>query len=573
MGLTSSLFAGLSGMKTNEFAMDVIGHNIANVNTHGFKSSRATFQTQFSSTFSFGSAPVGTIGGTNPLQVGTGSMVGGVSQDFSGGAPETTGRKTDLAVQGQGMFILEKADGSYSYSRDGAFQFNSENYLLTSDGYFLQGYTVDTSFNIVEGTLNSLRIPLGEITTASTTSYATFSGNLNAEGAIAGARTEMDSQALSNGLAGPAATTATLLTNLYSGTTQLFDDGNIITLSEASKGGANLPQDTYTVTATSTLGELAAWIEDVLGIFNTTEYTGLPTLAGVTDPGVTINAADGSIKVVGNVGEDNTLTLPSTAFQTTQGTAGSAPASTSPLSFTASVINATGESARTSFRAYDSVGNTMDIFLTMAMISKDSNGITWRYFAESGEDSDADRTLGSGTISFDIQGNYLEGSDLTISIDRDGMGSLTPQTIALDFTRMDGFNMTNSMSLLDQDGLQAGTLQDFSVASNGTIIGSFDNGMTRNLGQVVLATFRNYGGLVAESDNLYRTGPNSGDPLVRKPMELGTGSVISAALELSNVDLSREFINLIINSTGFSASSRIIQTSDRLLTELMMMTR
>ena len=125
MGLTSSLFAGLSGMKTNEFTMDVIGNNIANVNTHGYKSSRAGFQSQFSNTFSFGSAPSGSMGGTNPLQVGTGTMVGGVLRDFSGGAPEVTGIKTNLAIQGQGLFIVQKADGSQVYTRDGNFQFNS----------------------------------------------------------------------------------------------------------------------------------------------------------------------------------------------------------------------------------------------------------------------------------------------------------------------------------------------------------------------------------------------------------------------------------------------------------------
>ncbi|MCP4709404.1 MAG: flagellar hook-basal body complex protein [Planctomycetes bacterium] len=571
MGLTSSLFAGLSGMKTNEFAMDVVGHNIANVNTRGFKSSRTSFQSQFSSTFSFGSAPTGTFGGTNPMQVGTGAMVGGVTKDFSGGSPETTGIKTDLAIQGQGLFIISRGDGSQVYSRDGSFQFNSENYLMNSDGFYLQGYSIDSNFNVVEGTMSKLRIPIGEVTTASATTQAGFAGNLNANGNVGSMRTQLASQAFTEGSGGPAATAATALTDLYDGTTQVFEEGNVIVLSEANKGGADLDVDTFTVAAGSDLGEYIAWLEDVLGISTS---SGLPDLtgAGVPDPGVTLNV-DGSINVVGNIGESNTLRLDSGAITLELGTAAGPLSGTVPFQFNATVAAATGESIRTSFRAFDTLGNPMDINLTMVMESKSTNGITWRYFAESADDTDFDRMLGTGTFLFDISGNYLEGSDLVISIDRADTGASTPQSITLDFSRLDGYAMPSAMSILSQDGFSAGTLQDYSIGQDGIIIGAFDNGLTRQLGQVVLATFRNYEGLVALSDNLFGTGPNSGSAIIKKPMELGSGSISSAALELSNVDLSREFINLIIASTGFSASSRVIQTSDQLLNELMMMTR
>ena len=236
MGLTSSLFAGLSGMKTNEFAMDVIGHNIANVNTQAFKSSRVGFQSQFSNTFSFGSAPSGMVGGTNPLQVGTGATIGGVSKDFSGGAPEVTGIKTNLASQGQGLFIVQKADGSQVYTRDGNFQFNAENYLITADGFFVQGYGVDNNFAILEGTLSNLRVPIGEITTASITSEAAFSGNLNAAGldataqaaAVGDVRTVLNTQLLTDtGGGGGLLSAGTLLVDLDNDSGPIFVDGNV----------------------------------------------------------------------------------------------------------------------------------------------------------------------------------------------------------------------------------------------------------------------------------------------------------------------------------------------------------
>ncbi len=611
MGLTSSLFAGLSGMKTNEFRMDVIGNNIANVNTHAFKSQRVTFQSQFSSTFSFGSAPSATIGGTNPVQIGSGSMVGGMARDFSVGAPESTGLKTDLAVQGQGLFILEKADGSQIFSRDGSFAFNKENFLVSQHGLYLSGYGIDSNFNIVEGQLDRIRIPIGEITTAATTSFAQFSGNLDANQnvkaantraaeAIAGTdptlvpRTVLTSQVLYSDLAATVpAVAATALTSLYNAAgQQLFANGNVINLAEANKGGANLAVKQFTVGTTgTTYGELATWLEGVLGINTSANLIDMTALSADYNPGANIGSSapadDGTIRIVGNIGHENNIILGSKAITVEQGTAAGVPPVTTPFQFASSTASLTttdelkaklGESIRTSFRAYDSLGNPMNINVTMVKETTNNGGHIWRYFAESPDDSKGlgvmpDTVLGTGTIVIDSFGQFLSATDQVISIDRADTGASTPQSITLDFSRMNGFKLPSAMSLLSQDGFQSGTLQDYSIGQDGVIVGSFDNGLTRDLGQVVLATFRNYEGLVSQEGNLFKGGPNSGNSLVKKPLELGAGSIQSAALELSNVDLSREFINLIISSTGFSASSRVIQTSDRLLNELIALSR
>lgn len=589
MGLTSALFAGLTGMKANEFRMDVIGNNIANVNTYGYKAARADFQAQFSTTFSFGSAPSGAFGGTNPLQVGAGVTVGATRRNFAGGAPETTGMKTDLAIQGQGMFILDRPDGSRVYTRDGGFQINSENYLTSADGFFLQGYGIDTSFNVVEGTLGRIRLPMGEITTASPTSEAAFSGNITAmgdaaDGAKGDIRGFLTSNVLFSASGGPGlvvgGVAGTGITSVYggpSGTERLFEAGNIITVSQASKGGADLPTESFTVVGTEKLQDFIDWLEDVLGIFNRTDYPALPDLGAANEPGITITAA-GEIQIVGNMGVKNELDINTTSIQVAKGTAATDPLVGSPFTFTPPANQAiVGESVRTSFRAYDSLGMSVDIDLTLVMAAKDDNGgIEWRYFAESSDNITSTgviRALGTGTIKFDGNGNYMEGTSLTIPLQRVGTGAVTPQSITLDFSVLNSFDMISSVSLLSQDGFKAGTLADFSVSSDGVVTGSFTNGLNRSLGQVVLATFRNYEGLVAQDNNTYVTGPNSGDAIIKEPLDLGAGSITSAALELSNVDLSREFVNLIVSSTGFSASSRIIQTSDRLLSELMMMTR
>jgi flagellar hook protein FlgE len=114
-----------------------------------------------------------------------------------------------------------------------------------------------------------------------------------------------------------------------------------------------------------------------------------------------------------------------------------------------------------------------------------------------------------------------------------------------------------------------GTLNSFSIGGDGQITGSFSNGLTQSLGQLAMATFPNNEGLVDNGGNMYSTGPNSGVPIISTAMNMGAGGIRSGALELSNVDLSKEFTNMIISSTGFTASSRVISTSDQLLTELL----
>jgi flagellar hook protein FlgE len=130
-------------------------------------------------------------------------------------------------------------------------------------------------------------------------------------------------------------------------------------------------------------------------------------------------------------------------------------------------------------------------------------------------------------------------------------------------------DQSSSIAALAQDGAPIGTLQGFSVGQDGTITGSFSNGLTRTLGQVAIASFTNPEGLVDAGGSLYATGSNSGEALVGAPLALGTGKVVGGALELSNTDLSQEFVNLILASTGYSAASRVITTTDQLMQQLL----
>jgi flagellar hook protein FlgE len=206
-----------------------------------------------------------------------------------------------------------------------------------------------------------------------------------------------------------------------------------------------------------------------------------------------------------------------------------------------------------------------------------SGGTTWEFVAESGDNDATDRLLALGEVTFDSNGRFVNATNQSFSIQR-ANGAVNPLTVSMDFDSgtdaVSSFtDSASNLAAVFQDGSPIGTLGSFSIGEDGTISGSFTNGLTRTIGQVALAKFSNPEGLVDAGDNLFGSGPNSGTPLIAKPRDFGTGRVVGGALELSNVDLSQEFINMILASTGYSAASRVITTTDELITQLLALGR
>src|SRR5688500_8289366 len=256
MALTSALFTGLSGLNVNQSRLQVVGNNIANANTVAFKSSRALFKPQFYVTDNAGTAPSSEFGGTNPNQRGLGATVAAIDRDYSTGALEPTGRATDMAIDGDGFFIVQGEE--QRYTRDGSFSLNSANQLVTNTGEFVQGFGVDADGNVAPGQLDDITIPLGTTTVARATETAMMEGNLNANGPVASGASILTSQVLTTlgGLTRPDGTT--LLTNLASATdpaSPLMASGDVFTL-EGQKAGRTLPSSTFTVGAASTVNDL-----------------------------------------------------------------------------------------------------------------------------------------------------------------------------------------------------------------------------------------------------------------------------------------------------------------------------
>jgi len=573
MGLTTAMYTGLTGLNSNQFRIDTIGNNVANVNTTAFKGSRASFQNQFSLTLSPGGGPSATSGGTNPSQIGLGSMLGSVQRNFLPGAIETTGLPTDMAIEGAGFFIVRTPDGEPAYTRDGSFKVSAEQMLVSSDGFHVQGYGVDSDFNIIPGVLQDLEIPLGTLSTTRATRDVELDGNLNADGTISTQGTILHSQVLEEGASGGSpATSATLLTDVYDATsvTPLFDEGDVITVRSAKKGsggGRQLPEASFTVTTTSTLADFTSFLNNTLGINADPAVPGSPGVRiGNTPPD------EGKIVIEGNAGEENALAIELSDIQSTNANFNA------PFQFSEQQA-ADGESVFTTFIVYDSLGSPIQVDVTMTLEDKTNTGTTWRFYAESPNDTDASAVLGTtGTLTFDNDGMLTNATNATLLIDRDGTGALDPLQITLDFTNVTGLAASytaqpSTLVMTTQDGYGPGTLNNFAVGTDGVIVGTFSNGLTRSLGQVALATFVNPEGLVSSINNLYKIGPNSGQPMITTPQTLGAGTVLAGALELSNIDLTREFIGLITATTGFSASGRVISTSNELLNELLMIAR
>lgn len=575
MSLSSALYTGLSGLSAASHMISVSGNNIANVNTTAYKSTRADFQTQISMTLREASSPTENLGGLNPSQVGLGVSIGGVSRNFTPGTVQSTGVNSDVALEGKGFFVLN-VGGQQMYTRSGNFTFDANSDLISSlNGGKVQGYGVDEDFNVIPGVLQDINVPIGSLTIARASSEVTFKGNLNAAGDVAMHGSIITMDAMYSDAAGTTPMTAAdNLNSIFDAAgNALFSIGDVITITGVTKGTATLSDFRFEVTdpgapTTTTADDLdgfGATMQDFMDFMDL--ILGIDT---VTAEGITIDAA-GQMVIAGNKGTVNDIKLDTTNIVVNRNTV----SPTMPFNV-ASREDAHGESVRTTFVIYDSLGVEKVVDISLVLEGTNNGGTLWRYYAQSEDDSDLDRVLGTGVLSFDTGGRYVGvlAGQSSVTMHHNDSGADNPQSLSLLFGSQ-GLALSaladsvSQLSAVKQDGFGIGTLQDFAVAQDGSIVGTFSNGQLRTLGQIALATFTNPGGLKELGGNMYGVSAGSGNATIVVPGTAGTGRTIGSALEGSNVDLSGEFINLISASTGFSASSRVLTTSNQLMQELL----
>jgi flagellar hook protein FlgE len=374
-------------------------------------------------------------------------------------------------------------------------------------------------------------------------------------------------------LNGPAVTTNTLLTNVLqynNGAYQkLFQLG---TLSFAgSQGGVQDSPKTFTITASSTVGDLANFMDQALGIQSPPggdPSNPIPNDSSGLPPGVSITPT-GQIQFVSNAGVDNAVSIGLSALQLTP-TGGTTQAV--PLQFNQTQA-AVGQSTTADFIAYDSLGIPINVHVSAVLQSRTSTQTVYRWYADSPQNdpiSGDSTAVGTGLITFDGSGKFVSATNSTVSVQRAHVPSAKPLDFNLDFSQVSGLAAsTASLAATSQDGFPPGTLTSYVVGTDGIIKGSFSNGVQRDLGQIRLASFANPAGLEQIGQNLYTPGVNSGLAVDGNPSQNGIGSLVAGALEQSNTDVAQNLINLITASTAYRGNAQVISTAQTLFDTLL----
>lgn len=523
-----SMFSGVSGLKNHQVKMDVIGNNIANVNTAGFKSSRVTFQEALNQTINSASMPGDNRGGINPVQVGMGVRLGSIDVLHEQGAIESTDYTTDLAIDGNGFFVLSDGNREF-YTRAGNFEFDGSGNLVSKiNGMRVMGYGAgeDGEINIAQHNFQSIAVrenqnKLDPIAT----SEVRFGGNLTVA---------------------PNVLPTTLTTNQ-----PLPEPPPNLTFSGI---GGNDPTITMTLNGSDQTIELNSSYDSRRALANHLNSQLEGITASLTDDGHLVFA-------VNNPAIGDTLSISSDY---------SASPSFDIVDY--DVADASYEPVPLASKVYDSLGGTHTIETVFTKVG--NNQWNWEAFLIR-EDEDPISLGDGGEILFTENGRIRSGGTADIRIPA---GELDPKlaediVATLDFGGFTQYTEATSATVRGQNGFPSGALDSIDITPTGLIVGSYSNGLTRNLGQIGMARFENPAGLAKTGNTMFGETLNSGDRTIGVAGTNGLGTIAPSSLEMSNVDLSQEFTDMIITQRGFQANSRIITSSDEMLQELVNLKR
>lgn len=459
-----SLFSGVSGLQNHQIRMDVIGNNISNVNTIGFKKGRVTFQDLFSQYMGSASGPNERRGGINPKQVGLGVTTASIDTIFNAGSLQNTGVKSDLAVSGNGFFVLRNGDENF-YTRAGAFDVDAEGWLVNpANGMRIQGWNAElaagTSTINATGQVNDVRIPMQVKDPAKETAIVRLSSNINKNTPIL-PENPTDAERTEG--------TWVIEQEIY----DAFGNPHVLQLNFTRNG--EIPNQWLVTTAIDPNLEA-------------------PTPATVSIGGVP--SADGTFIV------------------------------------------------------------SFDNFGLLQSISNNGGGL------------DAE-----GALQVDFE---IEVADTNPVVEEGGLEGPQIQNFTVDLGAVGSFTdsitqfaSASSSKAYFQDGYTMGYLKDFTIDQSGSVIGTYSNQQKRVIAQIALATFSNPEGLEKVGDTNFTTTINSGLANIGEAGTVDRGAILSGKLEMSNVDLSEDFTDMIITQRGFQANSRTIRTADQMIQELL----
>lgn len=690
-----SLYSGVSGLRNHQVQMDVIGNNIANVNTVGFKSSRVTFLEHFAQALRSGVRPQSTRGGMNPMHVGQGSSLGTIDKILTQGNFERTDNRLDLAISGNAYFVLNNGEREV-YTRAGNFQIDSEGYLVFGNtGFHARGRLADAHGNFNASTpITDVKIPYDSKAPARATSTINFGGNLDAtsdgvaqilsasfaqkpslfSNALAGSlrieRGVNDTLEISvdDGAGGTITETITLTTDtddpatgarykVYDNLAEIAAEVNSqiaanrflagrvsaeaqktgadfqLKLSGKDAGGSNkllslagtllTPTDpaassitfattesrgTETTTALADvpfLKDLASVATDkfrFIGLDSdgraiSAEFYYSPTaLDPATDPdyatkvhsvqdlldriNATFSGATASLDEKGNIlltdtASGETKTRMNITFVDDE--------SENVVAMPAFSVSQAGQAAQThssTINVYDSKGNINSVTLEFTNISSVGDLDLWRWEAKVNDGAITPTAGFTGFVKFNPDGSlasFESADDKPLTFEPGGGAETMEINIDLgragDFGGVTQFSSATSLAASAQNGYGMGDLYDIRFDNTGKVVGYYTNGTINNIAQIAVATFQNPQGLEPDGENVFTPGANSGPATKGWAGETVQVEIAPGSLEMSNVDLTKEFTEMIVAQRGFQANAKVINTSDLLLDEIVRLKR
>ena len=515
--MIGALYSGLTGLKTHQTKVNIIGNNLANINTIGFKKSRVLFREAFAMMLKGGVSATGERGGTNPNQVGAGVQLSSIDVNHKNGSPQITDAATDLMIRGKGMFVLGAPDaanvdpnarGSSAsassikvFTRAGNFGIDTSGDLVyRPNGYRVMGWSPNSSTGEIDtkGPVGNINFPFAK-SIAKKTSMVEYSGNLD---------TRAGSAELKN-----------------AGGTGVLNAFNVPQGSSLAGGAHKL------IVSQNLDGTFQASLDGGAGV---------PIQAGQV---VAFADADGTPVLEATFGAD--------------------------IAAGVATLNAVSPEYTTTIGVYDGVGQQHVVkFKFTKDMTPDTKNI-WNWQAV--DATLATLTTGAangGSLQFNAQsGTLVTATPAKTEVSITPVGDGAPLVFDVNFTDLTQFASSSDAIASKQDGVGAGSLTSFSIGPDGLINGIFSNGISRPIGQTAIADIPNPEGLTTIQDTMFAVSPSSGTPTYVTAGGRNMGEISSGALEMSNVDLTEEFTDLITTERGFQASSRVITTSDTILQE------
>lgn len=553
-----SMYSGVAGLKTHQTKMDVIGNNIANVNTVAYKSQSVTFSELMYQTTqaASGANKVTGTAGVNARQIGLGVKTGAISTAISSqGASQTTNNPFDIRITGDAFFIVSNGVDNL-FTRDGSFYVDGEgNLAMTSNGYNVMGWQVDPeTMDIKVDTVSALRIMSPD--------NMTYPPEATTKATVTGILDKNDSNVLSS-------------------------SGKTMNLMFYDKLGYSYTAK-LVIKDTDVEGEYTVQLNSVIDSKNEPVDIGNLKLGGGTEvlKQTSIALSDRWTLDAGSIylTEDPTVVAYDAATgdldwdNLAQAYGYNDAAELQTLKFTITDDSVTPEASddftldqiltNASYTVGTKSGNLQDVFTDITALTADKLTPT-----------------GSSLLRFDTTtGQFLGigGNPSTMLY----LSQVEPagrfEDINIDFSNTTMYNKGGSSTISAASGdknklgtgRKLGEMSGISIQDDGRIYASYDNGMSKLLGQIAVAEFANASGLEKKGDNLYKSTQNSGDfDGIGVEVKSGGGYMTTGILEMSNVDLSAEFTEMITTQRGFQANSRIITVSDTLLEELVNLKR